>query len=240
MEVDAQKSLGRRTTGVSLPMAILPMPRPEWVGIVFAAAAWGALVPHVFGDAALDCGSYTFLDEWRVWSLMVAAMMLPRAFADARWCLRVHPAPPLRATLMFFLGFIGPWLLIGVPVAALMALPPARSGWSPVFAFLLAGAWSLMPARSHVVHPTAPPISILHPGWRADWALLRLGVLRCGPCVANCGFLMVGCALAGHGVVAMAGGLVPLGVERLGADRRWATAAAVLLGGWYAGVALRG
>src|SRR3954463_11725405 len=112
---------------------------PEWWSLVLVAAAWAAIVAHA--AAHPDHASFImpspdvisphhtmpgqdivpaehvalFPVEFLYWCLMVVAMMVPLVLKQLRWVAfqsfrhRRH-----RAILIFLVGFLLPWLTIGV------------------------------------------------------------------------------------------------------------------------------
>lgn len=143
------------------------------------------------------------------WALMVMAMMLPLVAADAEHLrARAFRRDQTRAVLAFLAGFLGMWLLLGIPVIALTLV--ARAGlhaFGPTLAILLplllAAFWILGPnyrrvlTRCHFrpVLPAAGP-----PLYRAA---LRYGLSAATRCAAGCLPLMLGMQLAGGGMIGM-------------------------------------
>ena len=125
------------------------------------------------------------------WSFMVLAMMLPLVLGPIRatarrslWYRRD------RAIGGFLVGYLGPWLLIGLFASApAAALSLDGRSYLPALAalgFAVAAAWQLTPIRRRALwscHRTAP---LAPHGWRADrdcirygWEIGRSGLVSC-------------------------------------------------------------
>lgn len=190
---------------------------PEWWSIALSGVAWMAMLRHGWAHAGHEAvHAMTPFQEVGAWLLMVAAMMLPlvihRVWVTAAGSLwrRRH-----RAIAGFLAGYFTPWLVLGVAVAALRQGSWAHHPAAVALGFLGAAAWQLTPMRKrasaacHRTEPLAPT------GWRADRDCIRFGGVIGVACVARCWPLMLACAFAGHGLVAMTGGMA------LGATERW-------------------
>jgi hypothetical protein len=147
--------------------------------------------------------------------LMVAAMMVPFNLDALRYAaFRSLPERRHRAMAVFLLGYLVPWAVLGVAAVVLCAQLWARGTWAAVGAFVVAAAWALTTVRKRAVVACHRRVPLAPSGWRADAACLRYGVLVGGACVGSCWATMLGCALAGHALVLMAGGVVVAAVER--------------------------
>jgi hypothetical protein len=197
---------------------------PEWWSLVLVALAWGALVSHADGhqehvhhtmpvqDIMPLQDGMSFQVEFLNWCLMVVAMMVPLMLAPLRWAAfysfrqRRH-----RAILLFLVGFLLPWMMVGAVAAWLRTFDWSHNPLLASGMFGLAALWVLIPVRMRVMvfcHRTVP---LAPSGWNADRDCLRFSFLVGASCVATCGFLMLACALTGHNLIAMLGGTV-LGV----------------------------
>jgi hypothetical protein len=189
---------------------------PEWWSVALCTLAWGMLLVH--GVQQLQHGSHpagTFAEELRRWLWMVAAMMLPFTLHSVRatavgslWARRQ------RAMAEFLVGYFAPWLVVGLAVAALHALAWAHTSIAAGLCFALAALWQQTSlyarglAECHRNWPLAPA------GWKADRDCLRFGAAIGVACVQTSWPWMLACALAGHGLVAMAGSMALAFVER--------------------------
>lgn len=110
-----------------------------------------------------------------------------------------------------------------------------------MLAFGLGALWAATPIYRRWMEASHRRVPLHPTGWRADGSCLRLGLAQGLPCVGACAPLMVGCALTGHGAVAMLGGAWLAWAERRAVrPRRWlAPAGAAALAGWFALVAFR-
>jgi predicted metal-binding membrane protein len=184
--------------------------RPEWWPMSLCLAAWVAMLRHGWqGMSHAGHHGATFALELTGWMLMVAAMMLPllmysiRSVAFASLWARRH-----RAIAAFLLGYAGPWLAIGVAVAAILSsLHWLHSDFVAAGGFVLAALWLLTRQRKRAFqacHRTRPLAPL---GWQADRDCILYGCMIGVSCARTCWPLMLACACTGHGLIAMAGGL---------------------------------
>jgi predicted metal-binding membrane protein len=168
------------------------------------------MIGHARAHAA--CGlshPMTPAEELAAWLLMVVAMMFPavahavRTTAFASLWRRRH-----RATAGFLIGYLAPWAVAGVAVAvaALRSAPWARAAAAPAAAFLLAALWQVTPVHAAARAACHRRLPLAPDGWRADRDCLRFGHMIGVNCLLRCWPLMLACALAAHGSVAMLGG----------------------------------
>lgn len=240
--------------GASLQQPVAPLVRvrrflwahPEWWSIVLAGAAWLLMLLPMGGNTgghgahahhtAAGMPTLSFTGELWYWGLMVVAMMVPLMIEPLRWIAfqsfhhRRH-----RAILLFLVGFLAPWLLLGVPVAWLRTM---SWGHHPLIApalFGLAALWAMVRLRQralvfcHWTMPLAPS------GWKAERDCLQYGSTIGASCVVTCALLMVACSFTGHNLVAMVGGTVLGAIERTSFRPPTVRIAvgAVLLAGWF-------
>jgi predicted metal-binding membrane protein len=203
---------------------------PEWWSIALCAGAWLTLIIITAADAPGGLASAghaghayagplsapiaapgrMIAGEVGRWLLMVVAMMVPFVLGPIRttaarslWCRR-H-----RAIGAFLAGYLLPWLLCGVALAALGVMLPIhhldRSPAGLIAAFALAAAWQHAPAKRralvscHATRPLAPR------GWQASRDCVMFGSMVGLRCVVTCWTLMLVCVLAGHSLTMMAG-----------------------------------
>jgi hypothetical protein len=215
---------------------------PEWWTLVLVALAWGIVVAPAGGHP--EHAHHTmpvpdtmpFQGEFLHWGLMVVAMMVPLMLEPLRWvAFQSYRHRRHRAMLLFLLGFLLPWMVVGIGVAGLRTLDWSHNPLLASGTFGLAALWVLVPVRMqalvccHLRLPLAPA------GWKADRDCLRFSFLVGASCVGVCGLLMLACALTGHNLIAMLGGTV-LGALEYRAFRpptRPIVAGTLLLAAWF-------
>jgi len=204
---------------------------PEWWSLALSCLAWTVMLGHRVSSAGTGVHHLSFEQEFSDWMVMVAAMMLPltvdavRATALRSLWRRRH-----RAIAGFLAGYMVPWLVAGWLVTTLRMEVWAHSAAAPAVAFLAAALWLLTPAHRRALaacHRTQPLAPV---GWRADLDCLRFGGTIGTACVRSCWPLMVACALAGHGPIALAGGMAVGALERWPFRARTRAALLVTLG----------
>jgi hypothetical protein len=149
---------------------------------------------------------------------MIAAMMFPllvqplahvvtQNFLKRQWIAQIE----------FLLGYLSVWMVVAVVSAWTVDLTTggALSQWVAVGLLALASFWSLTPvsargaAMCNATRPLAPG------GLSATTSTLRYGALIGRWCVVSCGPVMLACALSGHALTLMLGGMAICGYERL-------------------------
>jgi predicted metal-binding membrane protein len=193
---------------------------PEWWSLAASAAAWLAL--------ALGASAGHHASAWDSasrWLLMIVAMMVPLVLGSVRvaaerslWRRRD------RAMALFIVGYLAPWLPVGLLASALAAHVPLESPAVAAAAFGVAAAWQLTPMKRRALlacHRTAP---LAPRGWRADRDCLRYGSMIGQSCLVGCWALMLACHLAGHGITTMACvGAVGVVERYIARPDRWVT-----------------
>lgn len=176
----------------------------HWV-LGISGLAWVPLVHH----AVLHWGhaQHHFLTppiELLHWGLMVAAMMLPLVTdAITVAAFRSLPERRHRAGAVFVAGFLGCWLLAGLPAVALRQLVIMHDNRVAAICFIAAAAWSVTRVRKKALlrcHRTFPIAPV---GFRADLDCFRFGTSVGYGCVVSCGLAMLACTLAGHSLMAL-------------------------------------
>jgi hypothetical protein len=209
---------------------------PEWWSLVLVALAWGTVVLQAGEHQGHAHHSLSFPLEFLNWGLMVVAMMVPLMLEPLRWVAfqsfrdRRH-----RAVLLFLLGFLVPWLGVGVGAAWLRTLDWSHNPLLPSGMFALAALWVLVPVRMQALVSCHLTVPLAPSGWPADRDCLRVSLRLGASCVVTCGFLMLACVLTGHNLLAMLGGTV-LGALEYRSFRpptRAIFAGALLLAGWF-------
>jgi predicted metal-binding membrane protein len=217
---------------------------PEWWSAAICAVAWIAMALHGFTSAAHRVHhGFSYWNELLLWLLMIAAMMLP-VMTDA---VRTTAARSLwrrrhRAIAGFLVGYFAPWLALGALAAGLRSAAWTHADAAAALGFCVAVVWQSMPPYRRAVIACERRLPLAPDGWRADRDCLRFGGAIGLACVASCWALMLGCALSGHGIVAMAGGMAVTAVERRSFRPRPRTVLALTLAlaGYYFALAVRG
>lgn len=182
---------------------------------------------HSHGDA-------TWLQRQGSWLVMVGAMMVPPALPLARHvALNSKRHRRRRASLLFVVSSLAPWVAAGLVVVTLAGLAGASEHrrWLLGGSLLLAAVWELTPAKKRALKACHRTIPLPPDGRKADRACIKLGLRYSRACFGACWALMLPMALVGHaGVVLMvlATGIA-VAEEIVRKGYRLAPAAAVLL-----------
>lgn len=215
---------------------------PEWWSVALCGVAWAVMLLHGWQYAGHGVHHRMSLAlELSYWMWMVAAMMLPFALDAVRTtAARSLWARRHRAMAGFLIGFLAPWLVLGIAAAGLRELSWAHSYVAPVLGFLAAAWWqrTLRHRRAFIACHRTQPLAPL--GWQADRDCLRFGGAIGTACVTSCWPLMLACTFTGHSLIAMAGGMA------VGAWERWPfrprtramLAVTLALAGYYAALAV--
>lgn len=196
---------------------------PEWPLSAVALLAWAVVllgaggygIAHMHGSApwATTHAGRGVGEALAWWLVMVAAMMLPLARADARWLANRSLARRRgRTVVLHILGFAGVWSWLGVAVVAIAALG-ARGPAVGAGALAVAAAWHVGPTRRRYLlrcgRGAVPAIT----GLRATTDCFRAGARTGWRCLVTCGFAMAAMA-AVHSFVLMAAIAVLTASER--------------------------
>ena len=189
---------------------------PHWWAATLSAAAWCWLTVRWWRSSLQHPHTaFTIVD----WMIMVFAMMLPLVIDHIRFtAVRSLWARRQRATVLFVCGYLGTWLLIGVALSAMTLVIGTTHvldfRWTPAAAFAAASLWQLAPAKRRALAKCHRTMPLAPHGWRANRDCLRYGWITGTRCAVTCGALMLACAFAGHGVLAMLSATAVAGVER--------------------------
>ena len=154
-------------------------------------------------------------DELARWLVMVVAMMLPLQMDQASMvALRGFRARRGRAVAGFVVGYLLPWVILGLPVAWLTALPWSREPVLGLLAFGVAAAWVPTRMRAHALAACHRRPAPAPSGWRAHRDCIVFGAGIGVGCVGSCWALMLACALSGHRLPIMLGGAAVALAER--------------------------
>ena len=182
----ARPALARRETAVLL---------------IAAAAAWAATVALARGmtgmTGTMGLGLAVFVP---VWTLMMAAMMLPSVTPVATLYARTVQGSRAARIAGLVVGYLGVWAAAGLPAYALAWLTGWLTGRHPgaahiaaVTVFALCGAYQLSRFKDRcLAHCRSPLGLLLHYGsYRGRLRDLRVGVHHGGYCLGCCWALMV-------------------------------------------------
>ena len=183
-----------------------PARREAALLLIAAAGAWAATVAIARGMAGMTgtmgLGLVAFVP---VWTLMMAAMMLPSVTPVATLYARTIPggaAPGSRAARItgLVVGYLGVWAAAGLPAFGLAWLAGWLTGRHPgtahiaaVAVFAVAGAYQLSRLKDRCLAKCRSPLGLLlHYGsYRGRFRDLRVGAHHGGYCLGCCWALMV-------------------------------------------------
>jgi predicted metal-binding membrane protein len=229
-----------RVTG-SAPLARPGLVRRDAALLLIAAAgAWAATVALARGMAGMTgtmgLGLVAFVP---VWTLMMAAMMLPSVTPVATLYARTVQGKRSARIAGLVLGYLGVWAAAGLPAFGLAWLAGWLTGRHPgaahvaaVAVFAACGVYQLTGLKDRcLAHCRSPLALLLHYGsYRGRLRDLRVGVHHGGFCLGCCWALMVILIAVGVMNVAAMIGLAALVLT----EKTWSRGRAV---GRLAGVA---
>jgi predicted metal-binding membrane protein len=167
--------------------------------LIAAAGAWAATVAIARGMAGMTgtmgLGLALFVP---MWTLMMAAMMLPSVTPLATLYARTNPRAAQVGGLV--LGYLAVWAAAGLPAYGLAWLAGWLTGGHPgaahaaaVVVFAVVGAYQLSPLKDRcLAHCRSPLALLLHYGsYRGRLRDLRVGVHHGGYCLGCCWALML-------------------------------------------------
>jgi predicted metal-binding membrane protein len=210
---------------------------PERLALGGVALAWAWMLGEAVAARRLSCcGPHpSSAEDALAWIAMVVAMMIPMTIGSQRSvAARSYRVRRVRAVLAYVLGYLAPWLLLGALFVALRLLPFAHERRAATVLCLIAAGWALLPARERWSGLCHRLIVLCPAGPRADLDALRQGAVNGAPCVATCWPLMLACAVTGHDLVLMAGGMALAAIEKrmFRFDRRPLVLGALALAAW--------
>ena len=169
--------------------------------LIAAAAAWAATVALARGMTGMmgtmGLGLVVFVP---VWTLMMAAMMLPSVTPVATLYARTVQGSRTTRIAGLVAGYLGVWAVVGLPAFGLAWLAGWLTGRHPgpahivaVALFALCGAYQLSRLKDRcLAHCRSPLALLLHYGsYRGRLRDLRVGVHHGGYCLGCCWALMV-------------------------------------------------
>lgn len=167
---------------------------------LLGALAWVAAIDKAIqmgnGPGTMGFGVGGFLG---MWTLMMAAMMLPSVAPVASMYARTVQTARLRRLAAFTSGYIGVWAVAGVPAFGLLratgALASRHQTAARVAAIGLlatAGAWQFSGAKDRCLTHCRSPISVLlrYASYRGRLRDLKASVHHAGFCLGCCWTLM--------------------------------------------------
>ena len=206
--------------------------------LILAAGAWAATIALARGMAGMagtmGLGLAAFVP---VWTLMMAAMMLPSVSPVASlyaWTIQGRRAVRIAGLV---LGYLAVWAAAGVPAYGLAWL----AGWltgthasaahvMAVAVFAVCGIYQLTPLKNHcLAHCRSPLGLLLHYGSYRGWSRdLRVGAHHGGYCLGCCwGLMVILIAVGVMNVAAMVGLAALVLIEK---TWRWGPAAGRVAG----------
>jgi predicted metal-binding membrane protein len=135
-----------------------------------------------------------------MWTLMVAAMMVPSITPLASRYLRVAAFPRTLGLLGFTAGYLGVWLTTGVLAFALAWLAGRIAVTSPRAAtvtaaaiFAIGGIYQFTPLKDRCLARCRAPFALLlrYASWRGPFRHLRVGAHHGAYCLGCCWSLML-------------------------------------------------
>jgi predicted metal-binding membrane protein len=200
--------------------------------LIVAAAAWLATI-EIAGDMGVMPGTMGlgFLAFLGVWTLMMAAMMLPSITPLTSLYARTMQGHRARRISLLALGYLMVWAAVGV-VAFVLAAGAERvadnaPGWAQAIAIgtcVACGIYQLTPVKERCLQHCRTPLGHLlrYTSWRGPLLDTRVGVDHGAWCLACCWSLMV--LLVTFGVMNVAAMVVLAAVvviEKILAPGRW-------------------
>ena len=209
--------------------------------LILAAGAWAATVTIARGmsgmTGTMGLGLAAFV---AIWTLMMAAMMLPSVAPTAALYARTVQSRRTVRLAGMVAGYLAVWAVTGLPAFGLAWMTGSLTGRHPgvahvlaIVTFAVAGAYQLSPLKDRcLAHCRSPLALLLHYGsYRGRSRDLRVGLHHGGYCLGCCwGLMVILIAVGVMNLVAMVGLAALVLVEK---TWRWGVVA-----GRVAGVAL--
>jgi predicted metal-binding membrane protein len=210
----------------------LARPRPSGAGreaavlLILAAGAWAATVALARGmtgmTGTMGLGLAAFVP---VWTLMMAAMMLPSVTPTATLYAKTVQRDRAARIAGLVAGYLGVWAVAGLPAYGLSWLTGWLAGTHPsaahvmaVAVFAVCGIYQLSSLKDRcLAHCRSPLGLLLHYGsYRGRLRDLRVGAHHGGYCLGCCWGLMVILVAVGlMNVAAMVGLAAVVLIEKL-------------------------
>jgi predicted metal-binding membrane protein len=207
--------------------------------LVVAAGAWAATIAMARGMAGMTGTMGLSLVAFvAVWTLMMAAMMLPSVTPTASLYARTVQGRRAARISGLAAGYLAVWAAAGLPAFGLAWLAGWLTGKHPTAAhvlavavFAVAGVYQLSPVKDRcLAHCRSPLALLLHYGsYRGRFRDLRVGAHHGGYCLGCCWALMM--ILVVVGVMNVAAMLALAAVVLIEKAWRWGPAAGRFAGG---------
>ena len=206
--------------------------------LILASGAWAATVAVARGMAGMTgtmgLGPAAFVP---VWTLMMAAMMLPSVMPTASLYAKTVQSNRTARVAGLVVGYLAVWAAVGLPAYALARLTGWLTGQHPAAAhavavavFAVCGVYQLSSLKDRcLAHCRSPLALLLHYGsYRGRLRDLRVGAHHGGYCLGCCwGLMVVLVAVGVMNVAAMVALAALVLVEKIWA---WGPAASRLAG----------
>jgi predicted metal-binding membrane protein len=182
--------------------ALLLIAAIAWVVVIAQARGMSAMA-GVMGGGTMGLGLLAFLP---VWTLMMAAMMLPSVAPVAVLYGRTVTDNRLVRLAAFAAGYLLVWAAAGVPAFAIAAFLSSLAMEHPLTArltaagiFLVLGLYQLSPLKDHCLQHCRSPFSLLfhYASFRGPFRDLRASLHHGLYCVGCCWALMLVLVVAG-------------------------------------------
>lgn len=180
--------------------------------LLIAAGAWLALALQARSMGLMPVTMGVAMPSFVVmWTLMVAAMMVPSIIPLASRYLRLIASPRTFGLLGFTVGYLGVWTVTGVLAFALAWLTGRIATTSPQTAtgtaaaiFGIGGIYQFTSLKDRCLARCRVPLALLlrYASWRGSLRHLRVGVHHGAYCLGCCWSLMV--LMLAFGVMNMA------------------------------------
>lgn len=171
--------------------ALLLIAAGAWLALALQARSMG-LMPVTMGIAM---PSFVVM-----WTLMVAAMMVPSIIPLASRYLRTIESSRLIGLIGFTAGYVGVWTMTGVLAFALAWLTGQIATTSPMAAtvaaaviFAIGGIYQFTPLKEQCLAHCRAPMALLlrYASWRGSLRHLRVGIHHGAFCLGCCWSLML-------------------------------------------------
>jgi predicted metal-binding membrane protein len=180
---------------------------PVWTALVAAAAlAWALTIRSAEGMTGAGTMGRGMIGFLGVWTLMMAAMMLPSLAPVARLYTAAMPRRALLRTTGLAVGYLSVWAALGV-VAFVLARGadrlardrPGAAPWVAAALLAVAGVYQLTPLKDRCLHRCRSPLGLLLGLGRFAGPLrdVRAGVWHGGYCAGCCWALMLALLVLG-------------------------------------------
>jgi predicted metal-binding membrane protein len=179
------------TPRVRISPALLLLAATAWAGVVAVGRGMGTM------SGTMGYGLVTFVG---IWSLMMAAMMLPSVMPFVAVYTRTFGAARAVRTASFVTGYFVVWALAGLPAYGvarvadgLVANHAAGATLLAVVAFASCGLYQLTPLKDRCLAWCRSPLgfTVKYSAYRGRTRDFRVGLHHGGFCLACCWALMV-------------------------------------------------